>query len=213
MPAGSASRTSIHGLPTRVPSTPSSITRRPATRRWRLSAQEGGIRALRISHVGHPAHAYATPSGKVEFRSARAEALGLPPLPVYEPARPSTYPLAFRQGRTLTQFHGFYDHGQALPTLARLDPEPRLWIAPADAAARGLANGASIRVFNERGAFVARAHVTARVPAGTVWMRDGWTGLNRVTSGAPVIPDDAVDLFPFAAGQAAFDAAVDVGPA
>ena len=94
-----------------------------------------------------------------------------------------SHPLAFRQGRTLTQFHGFYDHGQALPTLARLDPEPRLWIAPADAAARGLVDGAAIRVFNERGAFDARAHVTARVPAGTVWMRDGWGGLNAVTSG------------------------------
>jgi hypothetical protein len=44
-------------------------------------------------------------------------------------------------------------------------------------------------------------------------MRDGWTGMNRVTSGAPILPDGAVDLFPFAAGQAAFDAAVEVGPA
>jgi anaerobic selenocysteine-containing dehydrogenase len=171
---------------------------------------EGGIRALRISHVGHPTHAYATPSGKVELFSARAAALGLPPMPVYEPAPASIYPLAFRQGRTLSQFHAFYDHGQALPMLARLDPEPRLWMAPADAAARGLADGAAIRVFNARGAFAARAHVTTRVPAGTVWMRDGWAGLNAVTSGDAVIPDAAVDLFPFAAGQAAFDAAVEV---
>jgi anaerobic selenocysteine-containing dehydrogenase len=187
----------------------------PATGHATVAAlqAEGGIRALRISHVGHPTHAYATPSGKVEFYSARAAALGLPPLPVYQPAPPSPHPLAFRQGRTLTQFHGFYDHGQALPTLARLDPEPRLWMAPADAAARGLADGAAIRVFNERGAFTARAHVTARVPAGTVWMRDGWGGLNVVTSGAAVLPDDAVDLFPFAAGQAGFDAAVEVVPA
>jgi anaerobic selenocysteine-containing dehydrogenase len=187
----------------------------PATGHATVAAlrAEGGIRALRISHVGHPTHAYATPSGKVELHSARAVTLGLPPLPVYEPLRQSTYPLAFRQGRTLTQFHGFYDHGRALPTLARLDPEPRLWIAPADAAARGLTDGAAIRVFNQRGAFAARAHVTARVPAGTVWMRDGWGGLNVVTSGEAVVPDDAVDLFPFAAGQAAFDAAVEVGPA
>ena len=187
----------------------------PATGHATVAAlrAEGGIRALRISHVGHPAHAYATPSGKVELYSARAAALGLPPLPVYEPAPPSPYPLAFRQGRTLSQFHAFYDHGQALPMLARLDPEPRLWMAPADAAARGLADGAAIRVFNARGAFGARAHVTTRVPAGTVWMRDGWAGLNAVTSGDAVIPDAAVDLFPFAAGQAAFDAQVEVAPA
>jgi hypothetical protein len=55
--------------------------------------------------------------------------------------------------------------------------------------------------------------VTARVPAGTVWIRDGWTGVNVVTSGAAVVPDAAVDLFPFAAGQSAFDAAVEVAPA
>jgi anaerobic selenocysteine-containing dehydrogenase len=134
-------------------------------------------------------------------------------LPVHEPAPAPTHPLAFRQGRTLTQFHGFYDHGRALPTLARLDPEPRLWIAPADAEARGLVDGAPVRIFNGQGEFGARAHVTARVPAGTVWMRDGWTGLNTLTSGAAVIPDEAVDLFPFAAGQAAFDAQVEVAPA
>jgi anaerobic selenocysteine-containing dehydrogenase len=187
----------------------------PATGHATVAAlrAEGGIRALRISHVGHPTHAYATPSGKVELYSARAAALGLPPLPVHEPGPASPYPLAFRQGRTLTQFHGFYDHGQALPTLARLDPEPRLWMAPGDAAARGLTDGAAIRVSNARGTFAARAHVTARVPAGTVWMRDGWDGLNRLTSGAPVIPDAAVDLFSFGAGQAAFDATVEVAPA
>ncbi len=187
----------------------------PATGHATVAAlrAEGGMRALRISHVGHPSHAYATPSGKVELYSARAAALGLSPLPVYEPTPASSYPLAFRQGRTLTQFHAFYDHGQALPMLARLDPEPQLWIAAADAADRGLADGAAIRVFNDRGAFSARAHVTTRVPAGTVWMRDGWAGLNAVTSGAAVIPDDAVDLFPFAAGQASFDAQVQVAPA
>jgi hypothetical protein len=59
----------------------------------------------------------------------------------------------------------------------------------------------------------ARALVTDRVPAGTVWMRDGWDGLNRLTSGAAVIPDEAVELFAFAAGQAAFDARVEVSPA
>ena len=172
---------------------------------------ERGIRALRISHVAHPDLTFPTPSRKVEFYSERAKSLGLPALPVYAPLPASDrYPLSFRQGRTLTQFHGFYDHGQALPTLARLDPEPELWVSPADAAARRLEDGAPIRIFNDRGEFHARAHVTDRIPPGTVWMRDGWTGLNRLTSGAPSIPDDAVDTFDFSAGQAAFDAMVEV---
>jgi len=176
---------------------------------------EGGIRPLRVSPVAHPDLRFPTPSGKVELYSERAAALGLPPLPVYEPPPAADgFPLRFRQGRTLTQFHGFYDHGRALPTLARVDPEPVLWIAPADAAARGIRDGAPIRIWNARGEFRARARVTARVPAGTVWMRDGWTGLNALTSGEPVLPDAAVDLFgAFSGGQAAFDACVEVGPA
>jgi len=175
---------------------------------------EGGIRALNISHVAHPGLVFPTPSRKVEFYSERARSLGLPALPVYtplpQPDAAARHPLAFRQGRTLTQFHGFYDHGRALPTLARLDPEPRLWISPADAAARGLDEGTPIRIFNERGEFRARAHVTEDVPPATVWMRDGWTGLNDLTSGAPALPDDAVDVFEFSAGQSAFDAMVEV---
>ena len=188
----------------------------PATARATVAAlrTEGGMRALQISHVAHPDRNFPTPSHKVEFYSEHAVSLGLPGLPVYTPLPASDrYPLSFRQGRTLTQFHGFYDHGQALPTLARLDPGPVLWIASADAAARGLDEGASIRIFNDRGEFYARARVTDGVPPGTVWMRDGWTGLNRLTSGAASIPDHAVDTFDFSAGQAAFDAMVEVARA
>ena len=185
----------------------------PATGHASVAAlrAEGGIRPLRVSHVAHPDLRFPTPSGKIELYSERAKALGLPPLPVHQPADAAgSYPLALTQGRTLTQFHGFYDHGRALPTLARLDPEPALWIAPADAAARGLADGAPIRIWNDRGSFDARAHVTPRIPAGTVWMRDGWTGLNRLTAGEAALPDDAVDVFHFSAGQARFDAMVEV---
>lgn len=174
--------------------------------------KEGGFRPMQVSHVAYPDARFHTPSGKVEFFSTRARELGLPPLPVYEELPPSPYPLVFRQGRTFSHFHSFYDHGQALPTLARIDSEPRLWIAPADAADRDIHHGAWIRIHNERGSFRARAHITDKIPAGTVWMRDGWEGINRLTSGCAVLPDKAVDLFPFAAGQSAFDAVVEVTP-
>jgi len=173
-------------------------------------AAEGGLRALRVSHVAHPDLRFPTPSGRIEFYSERAKELGLPPLPVHEPAADSPYPLSLRQGRTLTHFHGFYDHGRALPTLAKADPEPALWISPADAAGRGIADGGPIRIVNERGAMAARAHVTVRIPAGTVWMRDGWSGLNDLTAGEAAIPDAAVDVFGFSGGQAQFEARVQV---
>jgi anaerobic selenocysteine-containing dehydrogenase len=176
-------------------------------------AAEGGMRALHVSHVAHPDLKFPTPSGKIELVSARAAELGLPSLPVHTPPAASSYPLILCQGRTLTHFHGFYDHGRALPSLAKADPEPVLWISPADAAARGVTDGAAIRIVNERGTMPARARVTERIPAGTVWMRDGWLGLNELTGGDPVVPDAAVDEFQalgFSGGQATFDARVEV---
>jgi len=188
---------------------------------------EGGMRALNISHVANPTLDFDTPSRKIELFSEQAQHLGLPPLPSYDesitpkskaaqasdasPARP--YSLALTQGRTMTHFHSFYNNGQALPTLARRETEPTLWISQADAATRELADGATIRIFNERGELMARAHVTERIPAGTVWMRDGWPALNGLTSGAAVLPDIAVDLFEFSAGQSSFGAMVEVAPA
>jgi anaerobic selenocysteine-containing dehydrogenase len=183
---------------------------------------EGGIRALNVSHVANPTLDFDTPSGKIEFYSEQAERLGLPPLPSHdmgmrqEPrtgSRGRAYALALTQGRTLTHFHGFYNNGRELPTLARRESEPALWISPTDAAMRNVADGAAIRIFNEGGELLARARVTDRIPAGAVWMRDGWPNLNRLTDGAPVLPDAAVDLFAFSAGQATFAAMVEVAPA
>jgi anaerobic selenocysteine-containing dehydrogenase len=171
----------------------------------------GGRRALEVSHHAYPDHRFPTPSGKVELYSERAAALGLAALPVFEPpAAEPGHPLRFRQGRTLTHFHAFYDHGQALPSLARRAGRPELWISEDAARARGTAHGAPIRIFNARGSFEAHAHVTLRIGEGSVWMRAGWGGLNRLTSGAPVLPAAALDLFGFSVGQAAFDAAVEV---
>jgi anaerobic selenocysteine-containing dehydrogenase len=176
-------------------------------------AAEGGIRALRVSHVAHPDLKFPTPSGKIELYSERAAGLGLSPLPEYDAPPASPHPLILQQGRTLTHFHGFYDHGRALPSLAAADPEPALWISPADAAARGVSDGGAVRIRNARGEMAARARVTDRIPAGTVWMHDGWPGLNDLTSGASVIADEAVETFAalgFSGGQAAFDARVEV---
>jgi len=176
---------------------------------------QGGIGELKISHVANPALDFETPSRKIEFYSADAARLGLPPLPEWQPPQPpdARYPLTLTQGRTLAHFHGFYNNGRELPTLARRESEPHVWISTADASARGLADGAAIRVFNARGELAARTHVTDRIPAGTLWLRDGWPGLNTLTDGAPVLPDAAADRFAFSAGQSTFDARVEVAAA
>ena len=187
----------------------------PATGHASVAAltAEGGMRPLRVSPVAHPDLKFPTPSGKIELFSERAIGLGLPPLPVHEAPAASPFPLTLQQGRTLTHFHGFYDHGRALPTLARAEAEPVLWISPDDAGARGVKDGEAIRIHNGRGHMHARARVTEKIQAGVVWMHDGWAGLNDLTSGAPVVADAAVDAFHalgFSGGQATFDARVDV---
>lgn len=177
---------------------------------------EGYAVPLDVSPVGHASGRFATLSGKVEFVSERAGQLGLPALPVYERPKENgagtpaaeRFPLVFCQGRTITHFHGFYDHGRALPSLAHAEPEPRLWINPEDAASRAVADGASVRVANDRGELSACAFVTDRVPPGVVWMHDGWEGVNRLTSGARSVPDAAAGAFP--SGQAAYEARVEV---
>lgn len=169
-----------------------------------------GIGTLSISHVAHPDRDYSTPSGKIEFYSQRAAAVGLSPLPTYEPRPTAEFPLELRTGRTLNHFHAFYDSGRALPALARRESGPTVWISPADAGPRGIGDGHPIRLFNERGALGATANVTERIAPGTVWLHSGWPGLNRLTSGAPALSDDAIELFSFSTGQSGYDAHVEV---
>ncbi|MDG4647335.1 molybdopterin-dependent oxidoreductase [Roseibacterium sp. SDUM158017] len=169
----------------------------------------GGRQALRISHVAHPDRRFATPSGRIEFHSERAAAMGLPSLPV-APAQDAEPGLTLAHGRTFAHFHSFYDHGRALPTLAAREDAPELWIAVEDAAARAVRNGDAVEVANARGRFRARARVTPRIPAGTLWMRDGWPGFNALTDGAAVLPEAALSAFAFSVGQSGFGARVEV---
>lgn len=176
----------------------------------------GGARRLSVDSVGHANLTFATPSGKIELVSERARAFGISPLPEPPPPGESSrgaessrrFPLVFVQGRSLTHFHSFYDHGRVLPSLARADPEPTLWLGSEDASARGINDGDAIRIFNHRGEMRAKAHVTERVPGGVVWMHDGWRGINQLTSSARQVSDEIAKTFP--AGSASYEARVQV---
>ncbi len=179
--------------------------------------QRGGMwQKSRLSPVAYPDHRFHTPSGKVEFWSERARNAGLSPLPTCTLPQDddrARYPLHFRQGRTISAFHAFYDEGRALPSLARANVEPELWIHPDDAQQRGIVAGSHIQVFNERGQMRARARVTDEVRHGVTWMRDGWIGVNSLTNGdAALAPlaSDIIDPYAIPGGQAAFDALVEV---
>jgi anaerobic selenocysteine-containing dehydrogenase len=179
--------------------------------------QKGGLwQKSGLSHVAYPDRRFHTPSGKVEFWSERAQKVGLSPLPTCTSPQNDAgalYPLRFRQGRTITSFHAFYDEGRALPSLARANAEPELWIHPLDAQQRGVDTGCHIQIYNERGQFRAKARVTEKIQRGVIWMRDGWVGVNNVTNGDPALSaaaSDIVDPYGIPGGQAAFDAFVEV---
>jgi anaerobic selenocysteine-containing dehydrogenase len=155
----------------------------------------GGFLPLKAPHVACADRNFNSPSGKIEFYSSQAAKLGLPPL--HKVDKGSSYPLALSFGRTLTHFHAFYDEGRALPSLARHNAAPQLWISRIDAEARQLSSGDAIKICNERGEFWAKAHVTEDAPPGAVWIRDGWVYLNHLTSGDAVLTGDALGLFPF----------------
>ncbi len=164
-----------------------------------------------LSHIAYQEHSFPTPSKKIEFWSESARQAELSPLPSYTVPEGDEYPLRFCQGRSLTAFHSFFDEGQALPTLAKANAGPQLWIHPQDAQKRHVVSGASIIIANKRGFFEANAYVTDDILPGVVWMRDGWIGVNRVTSGAPIVSLAANNIVPgIPGGQAAYDAWVEV---
>lgn len=172
----------------------------------------GGRAALEISHVAYPTLEFTTPSGKIEFYSERAAQMGLPALPMAAGVNESSIGLALAHGRTFAHFHSFYDHARALPTLAAREDAADLWMAPDDAKDRGVSDGDQIELSNTLGRFQARAKVTPRMPTGTVWIRDGWPGLNVLTDGASVLPIAALDTFPFSVGQSGYGARVEIRP-
>jgi anaerobic selenocysteine-containing dehydrogenase len=65
-----------------------------------------------------------------------------------------------------------------IPDQLRRSGAPTVLIHPSDAAPRGIAEGAPVRVFNARGAFVAAAAVSERVRRGVIASPKGrWPGL------------------------------------
>jgi anaerobic selenocysteine-containing dehydrogenase len=133
------------------------------------------------------------PTGKWEFTSTTFAAAGLEPLPVYVPPAesPETAPELARRFPlrllTLKRHFSINSSYAALPVLQGAEPNPIIEVHPTDAAERGIDDGASVRVWNDRGTMVARVRVTDDVPQGTVavpfgrWLRDG-AGANALTS-------------------------------
>lgn len=121
---------------------------------------------------------FDTPSGKVEFRSERARSAGIDPLPDYIPPHEDTrgelaarHPLAMISPPARHFLNSSFVN---VESLRAVEGEPWLDLHPVDAAARGIEEGAYVRVWNDRGSLELRARVTDRARPGVVVALSVW---------------------------------------
>ncbi|KND56305.1 Anaerobic dehydrogenase, typically selenocysteine-containing [Candidatus Paraburkholderia kirkii] len=134
---------------------------------WNTLKTSGWLK-LKIAEAPLAEGGFRTPSGKCEFYSERLKREGLDPLPDYLPPYESAdgspelaarYPLAMISPPARNFLNSSFVNIESLRAAER---EPHLDIHPVDAQARGIADGAPVRIFNDRGSMQVRARVTER---------------------------------------------------
>jgi len=129
---------------------------------------------------------FPTASGRCEFDSpalARITGDGLPAyLPNYESTGTgSPYPLAMISPPARNFLNSTFVNVQSLRDI---ETEPVLEMHPADAAARDLADGQTVRIYNDRGEYHCRLRLNGRAREGVVngmgiwWRKLGLRGTN-----------------------------------
>jgi anaerobic selenocysteine-containing dehydrogenase len=113
---------------------------------------------------------FATPSGKLEFYSAQLAAAGLAPMPDWRPDPREEQDAARWKLRLLTAPGYFQAHTAyaGVEFLRRREGAPVCILHPDEAAARGLADGAKVRLRNERGAVGLVLKISDEVQPGVV---------------------------------------------
>ena len=153
-----------------------------------------GFATLAIPDAPFAEGNFPSPSGKCEFYSARLAAQGLDGLPDHLPnyelqGSSAAYPLAMISPPARNFLNSTFVN---VTSLRDIEGRPVLEIHPDDAEARGIANDAVVRVFNDRGCYLCHATVSRRARPGVVnglgiwWRKLGLNGtnVNEVTSQA-----------------------------
>ena len=81
------------------------------------------------------------------------------------------FPLQILTPNTKNRIHSQFGN---LPSIRALDPRPLVQMSPADAAARGIADGDRVRVFNDRGSVEIEAAIDHSLRPGCVVVHNGW---------------------------------------
>jgi anaerobic selenocysteine-containing dehydrogenase len=122
---------------------------------------------------------FRTPSGKIELLSEEArQRWGEDALPAYGPntERPAIgeaehYPLQLLTPNTKNRIHSQFGN---LPSIRALDPETIAEMSPVDAAARAIAEGDRVRVFNDRGSVEIGVRFDHSLRPGCLVIHNGW---------------------------------------
>jgi anaerobic selenocysteine-containing dehydrogenase len=161
---------------------------------------------------------FHTESGKCALRNDHLAAQGLDPLagytaPAEDPrARPdlaARYPLQLVSPPSPHFLNSTFVN---CSTHRRLAGEPTLEMHPTDAAARGIQHDQPVRVFNERGSFLARARVDDVVSPGVVVAPSIWWN-KFSTDGCNANSTTSSGLTDMGGGAVFFDNLVQVEPA
>jgi anaerobic selenocysteine-containing dehydrogenase len=186
-------------------------------------------------YAPHAEGNFPTPSGKTEFRSSIAEQGGnfvLPlfrqgsaeyqpggtvdPLPYYVPPR-ETDDTGFRLNLISPKSHAYLNSSAGdQPAQRRVQGEQAVTVHPRDAAERGITDGQYVRVYNDRGQFIALAQVRDDIAPGVVmapmgaWRKNakGQSTVNAVNpfvfadlGNAPTFSDTRVEIEPVTASD------------
>src|SRR5438876_63049 len=125
-------------------------------------------RPIRLAPQG--GQEFRTPSGRLEFYSERLAAQGLAPMPDWQPDPQEERDAARWPLRLLTAPGYFQSHTaySGVGFLRRREGPPSCILHPDDAGRRGLADGAKVRLFNERGTVGLVLRVSDEVLPGVV---------------------------------------------
>ena len=158
---------------------------------WPAPEDYSPKRPMNVFYNDPKAMPMMTPTGKIEiFSTAIFEHYGMnpeiPPVPHFIPEREGVlggeiykkYPLQVTMAHPRFRFHSKYDNCKWLQEQYKFFGEDGyayepMWMHPADAKARNLAEGDIVYVYNDRGKVMSALHITERVMPGTIWQTYG----------------------------------------
>jgi anaerobic selenocysteine-containing dehydrogenase len=158
---------------------------------------------------------FDTPSGKAELYSETLARQGHDPLPAYQPpaegpggdtALTSRFPLVLISPKTHTRFlNTSYSH---LPGHGDREGGNRIELDAVDAGARGIVDGDTVRVFNDRGSLTLTARLVERLRPGLAAVPFGWWDADAAGGTANSLANDT--LTDWGGGVAFYDTLVQV---